>query len=97
MALLALGVTAGAYLEYRRLFGREVGVTLLVAMLCLKVLEMKMKELILVISPASASYEPDFIVKIREMLSDGVMRNQVETKTPTPNEPSSSAVDGELQ
>jgi protein-glutamine gamma-glutamyltransferase len=43
MAALAIAVTAGAYLEYRRLFGREVGVTLLVAMLCLKVLEMKMK------------------------------------------------------
>ncbi len=43
MAALALAVTAGAYFEYKRLFGREVGVTLLVAMLCLKVLEMKMK------------------------------------------------------
>jgi protein-glutamine gamma-glutamyltransferase len=43
MAALAIAVTAGAYLEYRRLFGREVGVTLLVVMLCLKVLEMKMK------------------------------------------------------
>lgn len=43
MAALALAVTAGAYFEYKRLFGREVGVTLLVVMLCLKVLEMKMK------------------------------------------------------
>jgi protein-glutamine gamma-glutamyltransferase len=43
MAALALAVTAGAFLEHRRLFGREVGVTLLIAMLCLKVLEMKMK------------------------------------------------------
>lgn len=43
MALIAIGVTAGARLEYGRLFGREVGVTLLIAMLCLKVLEMRMK------------------------------------------------------
>ncbi len=43
MALIALVVTGGAFLEYRRLFGREVGVTLLIAMLCLKALEMKMK------------------------------------------------------
>ncbi len=43
MALLAVGVSAGAWLEYRQLVGREVGVTLLIAMLCLKVLEMRMK------------------------------------------------------
>ena len=43
MALVALGITAGARLEYGRLFGREVGVTLLIVMLCLKILEMKMK------------------------------------------------------
>jgi transglutaminase-like putative cysteine protease len=41
MALFAIAVTAGARLEYGRLFGREVGVMLLIAMLCLKVLEMK--------------------------------------------------------
>jgi protein-glutamine gamma-glutamyltransferase len=43
MALIAAAITAGTYLEYRRLFGREVGVALLIVMLCLKVLEMKMK------------------------------------------------------
>ncbi len=43
MAAIALAVTAGAFVEYRRLFGREVGVMLLIVMLCLKVLEMKMK------------------------------------------------------
>jgi protein-glutamine gamma-glutamyltransferase len=43
MAIIALAVTAGVFLEYRRLFGREAGVALLIAMLCLKVLEMKMK------------------------------------------------------
>ena len=43
MAALAVGVSAGAWLEYRQLFGREVGVTLLIVMLCLKVLEMRMK------------------------------------------------------
>ena len=43
MAFLAVGVSAGAWLEYRQLVGREVGVTLLIAMLCLKVLEMRMK------------------------------------------------------
>ena len=43
MALIAAAVTGGAFLEYRRLFGREVGVALLIVMLCLKVLEMKMK------------------------------------------------------
>ncbi len=43
MALLAVGVSAGAWLEYRQLVGREVGVTLLIAMLCLKLLEMRMK------------------------------------------------------
>jgi protein-glutamine gamma-glutamyltransferase len=41
MALIAVAVTAGARLEYGRLFGREVGVMLLIAMLCLKVLEMR--------------------------------------------------------
>ncbi|MBL8519523.1 MAG: DUF3488 domain-containing protein, partial [Betaproteobacteria bacterium] len=41
MGLIAIGVTAGARLEYGRLFGREVGVVLLIAMLCLKVLEMR--------------------------------------------------------
>jgi hypothetical protein len=43
MALIALAVAAGARLEYGRIFGREVGVTLLIVMLCLKVLEMRMK------------------------------------------------------
>jgi transglutaminase-like putative cysteine protease len=43
MALIAVGVAAGARLEYGRLLGREVGVTLLIVMLCLKVLEMRMK------------------------------------------------------
>ncbi len=43
MAALAVGVTAGAWIEYRHLFGRDVGVTLLIAMLCLKILEMRMK------------------------------------------------------
>jgi transglutaminase-like putative cysteine protease len=43
MALLAIAITIGAFLEYRRLFGREVGVMLLIAMLCLKMLEMRMK------------------------------------------------------
>jgi protein-glutamine gamma-glutamyltransferase len=43
MGLIAFAITAGAFLEYRRLFGREVGVALLIVMLCLKVLEMKMK------------------------------------------------------
>jgi transglutaminase-like putative cysteine protease len=43
MALFAFGITIGAYFEYRRLFGREVGVTLLIAMLCLKMLEMRLK------------------------------------------------------
>ncbi len=41
MGLIAVAVTAGARLEYGRLFGREVGVVLLIAMLCLKVLEMR--------------------------------------------------------
>ena len=43
MGLFSIAITVGAYFEYRRLFGREVGVTLLIVMLCLKVLEMKMK------------------------------------------------------
>ncbi len=43
MGIIALAISAGAFAEYRRLFGREVGVTLLIVMLCLKVLEMKMK------------------------------------------------------
>jgi protein-glutamine gamma-glutamyltransferase len=43
MGAIALAITAGAFVEYRRLFGREVGVTLLIVMLCLKILEMKMK------------------------------------------------------
>ncbi len=43
MGIIALAISVGAFAEYRRLFGREVGVTLLIVMLCLKVLEMKMK------------------------------------------------------
>ncbi|MCY7389814.1 MAG: DUF3488 and transglutaminase-like domain-containing protein [Burkholderiales bacterium] len=43
MGLIALAVAAGARLEYGRWFGREVGVALLIIMLCLKVLEMRMK------------------------------------------------------
>ena len=43
MALIALAVAGGARLEYGKIFGREVGVTLLIVMLCLKVLEMRMK------------------------------------------------------
>ena len=43
MTALAVAISVGAWREYRTLFGREVGVTLLIAMLCLKVLEMRMK------------------------------------------------------
>ena len=43
MGLIAFAITAGAFYEYKRLFGREVGVALLIVMLCLKVLEMKLK------------------------------------------------------
>ena len=43
MALIAFAVAAAARWEYKQLFGREVGVTLLIAMLCLKLLEMRMK------------------------------------------------------
>ncbi len=43
MGAIALAIMIGAFAEYRRLFGREVGVTLLIVMLCLKMLEMKMK------------------------------------------------------
>ncbi len=43
MAIIAFAITAGAYFEYKRLFGREVGVMLLIVMLCLKVLEMRLK------------------------------------------------------
>ena len=49
MSLLAVGITAGTYVEYRRLFGREVGVTLLIVMLCLKILEMKMKRDVIIV------------------------------------------------
>ncbi len=43
MGLIAVAVAVGARLEYGRWFGREVGVALLIIMLCLKVLEMRMK------------------------------------------------------
>ncbi len=43
MSAIAIAITAAAFLEYKRLFGREVGIALLIVMLCLKVLEMKMK------------------------------------------------------
>jgi transglutaminase-like putative cysteine protease len=43
MGGIAFAITAGAYFEYKRLFGREVGVVLLIVMLCLKMLEMRMK------------------------------------------------------
>ncbi len=43
MGLIALAAAIGARLEYGRWFGREVGVALLIIMLCLKVLEMRMK------------------------------------------------------
>ena len=43
MAMVAVVVAAGARWEYGRWFGREVGVALLIAMLCLKLLEMRMK------------------------------------------------------
>ena len=43
MGLIAVAVAIGARLEYGRWFGREVGVALLIIMLCLKVLEMRMK------------------------------------------------------
>ena len=43
MGLIALAVSLGARVEYGRWFGREVGVALLIIMLCLKVLEMRMK------------------------------------------------------
>jgi protein-glutamine gamma-glutamyltransferase len=43
MGLIAVAVAVGARLEYGRIFGREVGVTLLIVMLSLKVLEMRMK------------------------------------------------------
>jgi hypothetical protein len=43
MMAIAVAITAAAFVEYKRLFGREVGVMLLIVMLCLKVLEMRMK------------------------------------------------------
>jgi len=43
MGLITLAVAFGARVEYGRWFGREVGVALLIIMLCLKVLEMRMK------------------------------------------------------
>jgi transglutaminase-like putative cysteine protease len=43
MGLIALAVALGARMEYGRWFGREVGVALLIIMLCLKILEMRMK------------------------------------------------------
>ena len=43
MALIALATATAARLEYGRWFGREVGVALLIIMLCLKILEMRMK------------------------------------------------------
>ncbi len=43
MGLMAIAVSVGARVEYGRWFGREVGVALLIIMLCLKVLEMRMK------------------------------------------------------
>jgi transglutaminase-like putative cysteine protease len=43
MAMIAIAVAVGARVEYGRWFGREIGVTLLIVMLCLKVLEMRMK------------------------------------------------------
>ena len=43
MVLIAVAVAIGARLEYGRWFGREVGVALLIIMLCLKILEMRMK------------------------------------------------------
>ncbi len=41
MACFALGIVIFARIEYGRLFGREIGVALLIVMLCLKILEMK--------------------------------------------------------
>lgn len=49
MAIITVAITVGAFFEYKRLFGREVGVTLLIVMLCLKVLEMKMKRDVLLV------------------------------------------------
>lgn len=43
MGLIALAAAAGVRFEYGRWFGREIGVALLIIMLCLKVLEMRMK------------------------------------------------------
>ena len=43
MGLIAMAVAIGARMEYGRWFGREVGVALLIIMLCLKILEMRMK------------------------------------------------------
>ena len=43
MALIAIAVAGAARWQYGRWFGREVGVTLLIVMLCLKLLEMRMK------------------------------------------------------
>ncbi|MEQ1515808.1 MAG: DUF3488 and transglutaminase-like domain-containing protein [Usitatibacteraceae bacterium] len=43
MGLIAIAVALAARLEYGRWFGREVGVALLIIMLCLKILEMRMK------------------------------------------------------
>ena len=43
MGLIAVAVAIGTRLEYGRWFGREVGVALLIIMLCLKILEMRMK------------------------------------------------------
>ena len=43
VGLIAMAVATGARFEYGRWFGREVGVALLIIMVCLKVLEMRMK------------------------------------------------------
>jgi protein-glutamine gamma-glutamyltransferase len=43
MTGLALPISLGVYAEYRWQFGRDVGVALLIVMLCLKILEMRLK------------------------------------------------------
>ncbi len=43
MGMMALAVACGTWFHFRAFFGREVGVALLVVMLCLKILEMRVK------------------------------------------------------
>jgi protein-glutamine gamma-glutamyltransferase len=43
MGIMALLIAGGTWFQFRAFFGREVGVALLVVMLCLKILEMRVK------------------------------------------------------